>query len=442
MKKSELFDLAKSAALVATRAGASDARVFASRSRGVVVEWRDSKLDRIRESTTQGLHIELYVDGRYSGNSTSDIRGEAVKKYVENAVESTRYLAPDSHRRLPDPARYKNPTTADLQKVDAAVGTVTPENRLAVARRIEDSARAGDEGNRIVSVTSSVSDSNDLWAGFATNGFEASEESTSFYRAVSVSISDEDGKKPMGTNYGVTCYHEDLPSEESVGKIALARAIGQLGSDQVATGRYPVLIENRAAPTLARHLLSPLSGGALQQKRSFMDGRLGQQVGSDVLTIASDPHLPRGLASAVWDDEGMVTKKRKVFEKGALQMFFMNTYYASKLGVDPTTGSYSNLVWESGDRNAEKMIEDTEEGILVTSFLGGNSNATTGDFSLGIKGYYLKNGAVLHPVSEMNIAGNHLTFWKKLAEVGNDPWTYSSNRTPTLRFVDVQCSGK
>jgi PmbA protein len=442
MKKSELLDLAKSAAKIATRAGASDARVFASRSRGVVVEWRDGKLDRIRESTTQGLHIELYVDGRYSGNSTSDIRGEEVKKYVEKAVETTRYLAPDPHRRLPDPTSCQNPTSANLQKVDAAVAAVTPENRLTVARKIEESARAADDGNRIVSVTSSVSDSDDLWVGFATNGFEASEESTSFYRAVSVSISDEDGKKPMGSSYGVTCYYADLPSEESVGRQALERAVGQLGSDQVGTGRYPVLIENRAAPTLARHLLSPLSGGALQQKRSFMEGRLGQKVGSEALTITSDPHLPRGLASAVWDDEGMVTKKRTVIEKGELQMFFLNTYYASKLGVDPTTDSYANLVWDSGDRDAEKMIQDTEEGILVTSFLGGNSNATTGDFSLGIKGYYIKDGAVVHPVSEMNIAGNHLSFWKKLAEVGNDPWTYSSNRTPTLRFVDVQCSGR
>ena len=110
--------------------------------------------------------------------------------------------------------------------------------------------------------------------------------------------------------------------------------------------------------------------------------------------------------------------------------------------MDHTTDNYANLVWDSGDRDAEKMIQDTEEGILVTSFLGGNSNATTGDFSLGIKGYYIKDGAVVHPVSEMNIAGNHLSFWKKLAEVGNDPWTYSSNRTPTLRFVGVQCSGR
>ncbi len=441
MKEKSLHDLTKRAAQVATKAGASDARVFASRSRGVVVEWRDGKLDRIRESTTQGLHIELYVDGRYSGNATSDIREEAVKKYVENAVENTRYLAPDTYRRLPDPSKYQNPTKADLETVDGTVGKVTPDERLAVAKNIEDAARAGDDDNRIVSVTSSVSDSDDLWVGFATNGFEAREESTSFYRGVSVSISGKNGKKPMGTSYGVTCFYSDLPSEASIGKRALERAIGQLGSRQVGTGHYEVIIENRAAPTLARHLLSPLFGGALQQKRSFMDGKLGTKVGSDRLTLTSDPHLARGLGSAAWDDEGMVTKKRNVFEKGVLKTFFLNTYYASKLGVDPTTGGVSNLVWEGGDRSAQKMIEDTAEGIFVTSFLGGNSNATTGDFSLGIKGYYIKDGVILHPVSEMNMAGNHLSFWKKLAEVGNDPWGYSSNRTPALRFSDIQCSG-
>ena len=94
-----------------------------------------------------------------------------------------------------------------------------------------------------------------------------------------------------------------------------------------------------------------------------------------------------------------------------------------------------------GRPHLQQMVADTDEAILVTSFLGGNSNATTGDFSLGIKGFYIKDGVIQHPISEMNVAGNHLKFWKKLVEVGNDPWTYSSNRTPTLRFADIQCSG-
>ncbi len=441
MTEKKLNELAKNAALIATKAGAKDARVFASRSRGVMVEWRDNKLDRIRESTKQGLYIELYVEGRYSGNATSDLRNDEVEKYVKTAVDMTRYLAPDKHRHLPDPSRYENPTTLDLEKSDPALKTVFPKDRLSTAKQLEHAARASDDKNEIISVTTSVSDSESKWVGFATNGFEATEHATSFSRSVSVSIADKDDRKPRGSSYGATRFSADLPSEEVLGPEALKRALGQIGSRQIATGRYELVIENRAVPTFARHLASPLSGGALQQKRSFLEGKLNQQIGSKLLTITSDPHLPRGLASTAWDDEGMVTTPRQVIEKGVLKTFFLNTYYASKLKMNPTTSSFSNLIWEHGKRAAADMVKSMKEGIYVTSFLGGNSNATTGDFSLGIKGFYVKDGKPVHPISEMNIAGNHLAFWNNLAEVGNDPWTFSSNQTPTLCFTDVQCSG-
>jgi PmbA protein len=99
-------------------------------------------------------------------------------------------------------------------------------------------------------------------------------------------------------------------------------------------------------------------------------------------------------------------------------------------------------VWDPGKRSLAELIKTgKKKGILITSFLGGNSNSTTGDFSLGIKGFFIENGAIVHPISEMNMAGNHLTLWNKLVELGNDPWPYASNRTPTLKLEAVQCSG-
>ena len=140
----KLLFLAKSAAQVATKAGATDARVFVSRSRGVKVEWRDGKLDRIRESTSLGLTLELYVDGRYSTNATSDLREDQLRQYVENAVSTTRYLAPDPHRTLPAPARYENATTRDLEIGDPSIERVTPSQRLEVAEALEAAARKED----------------------------------------------------------------------------------------------------------------------------------------------------------------------------------------------------------------------------------------------------------------------------------------------------------
>jgi PmbA protein len=86
-------------------------------------------------------------------------------------------------------------------------------------------------------------------------------------------------------------------------------------------------------------------------------------------------------------------------------------------------------------------MKDLGRGIFITGFLGGNSNSTTGDFSVGIIGTLFENGEMVQPVAEMNIADNHLKFWNKLSEVGNDPYKYSSWRMPSLVFTDVVVAG-
>jgi PmbA protein len=442
MTQSKLLELARYAAQVAKKAGAGDARVHASRSREVRVEWRDGKLDRIRENTQQSLSISLYVDGRYSGNSTSDIRREAVAGFIEDSVAMTRYLEPDVHRHLPDPSRYQGMTTADLQLRDSAVLEIQPEQRLATARQLEQAVRDSNTGGaKINSVETSVSDNTSHVACVTTNGFEGEERHTSTWRVAEASIDDKGDRKPVGWDYGGGRFVADLPSIEQLGKGALERALAQLGSKQVPTGEYAVVIENRAAPTFARHLFRAMSGGMVQQKRSFLEGKLGQRIAAKRLTVTSDPHVPRGLGSTAFDGEGMVTSQRPVIEKGVLKNYFLDTYYASKLEMDPTSGSRGNLVWSTGERDAAQMVARLKRGIYVTRFLGGNSNSATGDFSLGVKGFYVVKGGIVHPVSEVNIAGNQIEFWKQLAEIGNDPWKYSTNLTPTLRFDDVQCSG-
>ena len=60
---------------------------------------------------------------------------------------------------------------------------------------------------------------------------------------------------------------------------------------------------------------------------------------------------------------------------------------------------------------------------------------------MGILGRPFEKGEPTQAVAEMNIAGNHLEFWKKVAEVANDPWPYSSMRTASLVFTDVVVSG-
>lgn len=441
MKARQLLDQTRDVVSLACELGAADTRVAMSRSRRVEVEWRDGELERVRESTQQGLSLALYVEGRFLHVSTSDLRPDALKSFIGRNVASAKYLARDEHRKLPDPARYQGVPTVDLELADPRHSEVNGDDRLAAAAQIEEAARAAEGAAHIVSVESVAADSESLVAFVATNGQEASEAHTRSWRVASVSTQAPDGRKPSGWDQSSARYREDLVSPDVLGPEALRRAVGQFGARQVATGHYGLILENRTVSRFLSYLVGALSGRAIQQKQSFLEGKLGRPIGSSRLSFQDAPHLPRGPKSTLWDNEGMVTEPRPIFDRGVLKNYYLDTYYGSKLGMEPTTGMASNLDWSLGTRDLAAMVADLEEGLLVTDFLGGNSNSTTGDFSLGINGFYVKDGKVVHPVSEMNMAGNHLEFWKRLVEVGNDPFLISAYRSPSLRFEGVQCSG-
>jgi len=149
----------------------------------------------------------------------------------------------------------------------------------------------------------------------------------------------------------------------------------------------------------------------------------------------------KGFGSQLFDGEGLAARRRPLFEAGVLRGYYVDNYYGRKLGMAPTTARTTNLAWKLGTKSRAELIGGLKEAVLVTSFLGGNSNGTTGDFSLGIQGYRIRDGAIGEPLAEMNMSGNHLEFWKRLVAVGNDPYPYSSLRTPTLVFDAVQIAG-
>jgi PmbA protein len=180
---------------------------------------------------------------------------------------------------------------------------------------------------------------------------------------------------------------------------------------------------------------------ALQQKQSCFDGKVGAAIGAPLLDVADDPLLPRALGSRLFDGEGLAARRFPIFERGVLRTFYVDTYYGKKLKVAPSTGRPSNLAWGLGTRDRDALVAAAGEGLLVTGFIGGNSNATTGDFSLGLNGYRIVGGRVAEPVSEMNVSGNHLELWKRLVAVGNDPYPYSPLRSPTLVLEGVSVAG-
>ena len=438
--KQELYDLASWAIATAKAAGADGSRASISAERLVEVSYRDRKPENIKEASTRELGIEIFVNGRYSQQSTSDLRKDSLKTFISNAVAMTKLLAEDPFRTLPDPKYYKGRASLDLGLVDPEYQRLTPEARHAFVRSIENACleRGGD---RVISVTSSANDSHYEGALMTSNGFDGYAETTVFVGAAEMTAKDEGDRRPAEYAYAVTASRKAMPKPEDIGKEAAERTLLLLGAKKIKTETLPVVIENRVVGRVGGGFLQAMFGRGIQQKQSFLADKKGQKVACPLLTLIDDPFIPGSLGSRLFDGDGFAARKRTMIDAGVLKEFFVDWYYSRKLGWEPTTGGPSNLIIPPGRRSAKEIMKDLGRGILISGFIGGNSNSTTDDMSIGIIGRLFENGEPGQAVSEMNIADNHLKLWLRLAEAANDPYPYSSQRFPSLVFTDVVVSG-
>ena len=438
MTKEEKQKLAKWVMDWALGNGAQEVKVTIFDSTSSSVEVREEKIDKLEQANQSGLSIRLLVDNKFSSHSTNRLANrKELERFINEAIAATKFLSEDEFRRLPDPDLYYKGGGEDLKTYDAGFRGIDPQSKIDKVFAVEREVLGKDD--RIISVTASYSDRMSSQFMVTSNGFEGDSESTYYGLNASVSVKGGDAR-PQAYWSESSLFHETLKTD-NIGNTALERALNKIGQGKIESGEMPMIVENRIAGQLLSPMISALYGSALQQKNSFLIDKLNQKVASGKLTIVDDPFIITGRGSALFDNEGLATKKRLVFERGVLKTYYIDTYYGRKLRMEPTSGGTTNLVFETGDKDLEGLIASLERGIFITGFNGGNSNGSTGDFSYGIEGFLIEKGRVAGPVSEMNITGNMKQLWMELAEVGTDVYEASSRRTPSLLFNNVDFSG-
>lgn len=433
-----LETLAAEAVEAAKSLGANDAFVAVRRSAKTELQRRDGKTERLVESVSRSMGVQLWVDGRYSAQSTTDLRPEAVRAFLADAIALTRALEPDPHRAITDPALF--PSTVPVLETDdpALAEGMAADAREAWVVTMEERAR---KHERVISVTSNLTYERSLAACVTSNGFRGRSAGTQAWPSVDVTLRDEGDKRAADGDYAGARFLADLPSAAAIGDMALAMTVARLGSTKGPTRKATMVVDPRCAANLVSRLLQPATANAVQQGRSFWAGKAGQKLLSDKLSIVDDPTLPHALGSRPFDGEGIAARALPIVRAGVLENFYVDTYYGKKASMAPTTGSPSNRVVAPGDRDLAGWIAQVGNAVLVTSWLGGNADANTGDFSFGMRGHLVENGKVGAPVGEMNVTGNLVTLFASLVGTGNDPWTSSTIRCPTLVFEGVQFSG-
>jgi PmbA protein len=293
----------------------------------------------------------------------------------------------------------------------------------------------------VISATSYVSDGTQTQASASSNGFSGVQESTNCWLGASVTLSDQGDRRAADSFFAGSPYVDDLPDAASIAGKALDRALVRLDTEKGPTLKSTMVVDARAAAQLLGRLMGPANARSVQQGRSFWAELIDQEAFSPKLTIVDDPLIVRGLGSRHYDREGISSKVLPIVEAGVVRNIYVDTYYGRKAGMTPTTGSASNRRVQPGDRSLAELLSDAGEGVYVTSWLGGNADSTTGDFSLGLRGHMIENGEIGRPVGEMNVTGNLRDLFTRLEALGNDPYPYSRTLAPSLVFSDVDFSG-
>jgi PmbA protein len=405
---------------------------------GVTV--RLGEVDTIEYQRDRGLGVTVYFGKRKGSASTADLSRQAVRQTVEKACAIARYTAEDPYAGLIEPdALARDIPDLDLNHPWA----LTPEQAIDIAQRCEAAGREVD--SRITNSEGSSLSTNRHTGVYGNSlGFLAGVSSTS--HSVSCSLIAQEGEE-MQRDYWYTTARDpaDLEAAEAIGRTAGQRAVARLGSRKLSTRKAPVAFSPDMARGLIKHFAGAIRGAAQYRKASFLLDSAGKQVFPSFLQIYERPHIPKGLASNPFDDEGAATKDRDLIRDGILDGYVLGSYSARRLGLKTTgnAGGVHNLIVATPGKalDMQSFLTRMNNGLLVTELMGQGVNGVTGDYSRGASGFWVENGAIAYPVHEVTIAGNLKQMFLDIVGVGNDEDLRGTIRTGSVLIGEMTIAG-
>jgi PmbA protein len=439
------IDLLSDLVARAKKAGADAADAVAVAGVSLSHTRRLGNTEKLERSESQDLGLRVLIGKQQAIVSSSDRAPATLAALVERAVAMARAIPEDSFCGLAEPGEITQQWPAlDMLDPDEP----TAETLIERARAAEESALA----------VAGVTNSEGADAGWgrsrvalvASNGFAGSYAGSS--HGVSVSVIGGSGTAmERDYDFASAVYASDLRQPEEIGRQAGERAIKRLGARKMPTGKVPVIFDPRVARGFISHLLGPISGPSIARGTSFLKDKLCERIFPEAISIVEDPHRQRGLRSKPFDGEGIANRRRALIDKGVLTTWLLDLRSARQLKMT-TTGhaargtasapspAATNVWIEPGTLSPQELYADVKSGFYVTELMGMGVNGVTGDYSRGAAGFWIENGALAFPVSEMTVAGNLKDMFLRMV-AANDLEFRTGADAPTLRIDDLTVAG-
>ncbi len=439
LQRQEL-EAAVAKALELAAASSDAAEVAITKSTGLSVSTRMCEVENVEFNSDGALGITVYRGQRKGSASTSDLSEKAIRQTVLAALDIAQYTSADPYAG-PAPKELMVQDIPDLDlfhpdepnpDVATQIAIAAERAALGYSKKIKQSDGGSYDSHYGVRV---YGNSHGLLASYASSR-----------HSISCSVIGEGRKGEMERDYSYTVarHRDDLWTPESVGLQAAENTVSRLDPQKLKTGQFPVMFAADVATGLIGHLVMAISGGNLYRKSSFLLDHLGKTILPTWFNISERPHVMRGLASSPFDSEGVRTQDLEIITDGVLATYLLTSYAARKMNMTPTghAGGIHNWYVKSTGQNYQQMLKELGTGLLVTEVMGQGVNVVTGDYSRGAAGFWVENGEIKYPVSEITIAGNLKQMLQQIVAVGSDIETRSQIQTGSILIESMKVAGE
>ncbi len=451
----DLSSLASEIVARALAAGACDTEVTIREGDEFSTSVRMGEVETLKESGSRGVGLRVLMQAdngyRVASTSSSDFTQEGIEHLVRGAVALAQVTSVDPFAGLADSSEFGQ-LQDDLALCHDDVYSLPSEERIAWARRAEAAAMAVD--TRLVNSDGGSFDAATGRRIFANSrGFVG--EYRSSYCSIAASPIAQGAKGEMQRDFWWSQARalRDLEDPESVGREAARRTLRMLDARRVPTQQAPVVFAPEVARGLVGAVFDAASGDAIYRGASIFNGKLGEQVAADSVTIVDDGTIPGGFGTSPFDAEGLPSRRTVLVERGMLRSYVLNTYTGRKLGMKSTGNAgrglagnayiaSGNLFLEAGAQSPDDILRGVERGLYVTRLMGQGVNLVTGDYSRGAAGLWIENGQLTYPVQEITVAGNLKEMLRNITAIGSDLVFRSASAAPTLRIDGMTIAGE
>jgi PmbA protein len=443
---SEVFERLNGLIALARGEGADAADAICVESHSLSAACRLGRREQVERAEEVEIGLRVFAGKKQAVVSSSDVSQSALVELAARAWAMARQVPEDPFCGLAEPDQL----AASVPDVDGCDHTEPDaESLLARAIAAEDAARAvpgitnseGGEAAWSITRTSMA----------ASNGF-ANQRSRSRHMITVSVLAGSGSAMERDYDFASSVYATDLPRPEAIGRAAGERTVRRLGARKLQTAQVPVLYEPRVARSLLGHLAQAVNGSAVARGTSFLLHKLGERILPEHINVIDDPHRRRGLASRPFDGDGLPTRRLAVVDRGVLTSWILDLQTARQLGMRstghasrgtsaPPSPAPSNLYLEPGSLSPEAMIAAIDRGLFITELIGFGVNAVTGDYSRGASGFWIENGEIAYPVSEVTVAGNLLDMFGHLTAASDLVFRYRTD-SPTLRIDGMTVAGR